>query len=102
MAVLAGVDFFTVEVLTWRGLATYYVLFFVHLESRRVCLTGVTRHPTEAWTEQMARNAIDEGQGILGNTGTSCTIVMPSSAPRSDPYWQSPCKMSGAATAHQI
>ena len=30
MAVLAGVDFFTVEVLTWRGLATYYVLFFLH------------------------------------------------------------------------
>jgi hypothetical protein len=27
MAVLAGVDFFTVEVLTWRGLATYYVCF---------------------------------------------------------------------------
>jgi hypothetical protein len=25
MAVLAGVDFFTVEVLTWRGLVTYYV-----------------------------------------------------------------------------
>jgi hypothetical protein len=25
MAVLAGTDFFTVEVLTWRGLATYYV-----------------------------------------------------------------------------
>jgi hypothetical protein len=31
MAVLAGVDFFTVEVLTWRGLVTYYVLFFIHL-----------------------------------------------------------------------
>src|SRR6059058_5268440 len=28
MAVLAGVDFFTVEVLTGHGLATYYVLFF--------------------------------------------------------------------------
>jgi hypothetical protein len=27
MAVLAGTDFFTVEVLTWRGLLTYYVLF---------------------------------------------------------------------------
>jgi hypothetical protein len=26
LAVLAGTDFFTVEVLTWRGLATYYVL----------------------------------------------------------------------------
>src|SRR5215475_10995413 len=34
MAVLAGTDFFTVEVLTWRGLATYYVLFFILLESR--------------------------------------------------------------------
>jgi hypothetical protein len=27
MAVLTGIDFFTVEVLTWRGLATYSVLF---------------------------------------------------------------------------
>jgi hypothetical protein len=31
LAVLAGIDFFTVEVLTWRGLVTYYVLFFIHL-----------------------------------------------------------------------
>ena len=65
MAVLAGVDFFTVEVLTWRGLATYYVLFFLHLESRRVSLAGITRHPTESWMEQMARNAIDEASGYL-------------------------------------
>jgi hypothetical protein len=50
MAVLAGIDFFTVEVLTWRGLATYYVLFFLHLETRRVTLGGITRHPTETWT----------------------------------------------------
>ena len=34
MAVLAGTDFFTVEVLTWRGLVTYYVLFFLHLGLR--------------------------------------------------------------------
>src|SRR6266576_1823005 len=33
MAVLVGIDFLTVEVLTWRGLVTYYVLFFIHLES---------------------------------------------------------------------
>ena len=45
MAVLTGTDFFTVEVLTWRGLATYYVLFFIHLESRRVSLAGLTKHP---------------------------------------------------------
>ena len=65
MAVLAGVDFFTVEVLTWKGLATYYVLFFIHLESRRVTVAGITRHPTEAWMEQMARNATDESSGYL-------------------------------------
>src|SRR5881227_428472 len=38
IAVMAGIDFFTVEVLTWRGLVTYYVLFFLHLETRRVTL----------------------------------------------------------------
>src|SRR4051812_43796113 len=65
MAVLADIDFFTVEVLTWRGLATYYVLFFLHLETRRVTLGGITRHPTEAWMEQVARNAIDEASGHL-------------------------------------
>src|SRR5688500_4636666 len=65
MAVLAGTDFFTVEVLTWRGLVTYYVLFFLHLETRRVTLAGITRHPTEAWMAQMARNAVDETSGCL-------------------------------------
>jgi putative transposase len=65
MAVLVGTDFFTVEVLTWRGLVTYYVLFFLHLESRCVTLAGFTRHPTEAWITQMARNAVDETTGAL-------------------------------------
>ena len=45
LSVLAGIDFFTVEVLTWRGLVTYYVLFFIHLETRRVSLAGITSHP---------------------------------------------------------
>jgi hypothetical protein len=65
MTVLAGTDFFTVEVLTWRGLVTDYVLFFLHLETRRVTLAGITRHPTEAWITQMARNAVDETCGGL-------------------------------------
>src|SRR4030088_961213 len=42
--VVAGADFFTVEVLTWRGLVTYYVLFFIELESRRVWIGGGTRN----------------------------------------------------------
>ena len=45
MDVPAGADFFSVEVLTWRGLVTYYVLFFIELNSRRVWLGGITRHP---------------------------------------------------------
>jgi putative transposase len=46
LALLAGTDFFTAEVLTLRGLMTYYVLFFIHLESRRVDIAGIT-HPSQ-------------------------------------------------------
>jgi putative transposase len=65
MAVLAGTDFFTVEVLTWRGLVTYYVLFFLHLETRRVTIAGITDQPEQIWMQQMARNATLEGEGWL-------------------------------------
>jgi putative transposase len=44
------------EVLTLRGLVTYYVLFFIHLESRRVDIAGLTVHPNELWMKQIARN----------------------------------------------
>jgi hypothetical protein len=67
MAVLAGIDFFTVEVLTWRGLVTHYVLFFIHLESRRVSVAGITRNPDQPWMQQMARNATGE-TWISGDT----------------------------------
>jgi hypothetical protein len=65
MDVLAGADFFAVEVLTWRGLVTYYVLFFLEIGSRRESLGGVTRHPDSCWLEQVARNATMEGTGNL-------------------------------------
>jgi len=67
MSVLAGTDFFTVEVLTLRGLVTYYVLFFIHLESRRVEVAGITPHPNEAWMMQIARNATMDEWGFLNN-----------------------------------
>jgi len=52
---------------TLRGLVTYYVLFFIHLESRRVDIAGITVHPNEAWMKQMARNAtMDECGALLG------------------------------------
>ena len=63
--VLAGADFFTVELLTWRGLVTYYVLFFIEVTNRRVSLGGITRHPDSCWMEQVARNATMQDTGYL-------------------------------------
>ena len=65
LALLAGTDFFTAEVLTLHGLVIYYVLFFIHLESRQVQIAGITVHPDELWMKQMARNVTMEGYGIL-------------------------------------
>jgi putative transposase len=58
-------DFFTTEVLTLKGLTTYYVLFFIHLETRRVNLAGFTPYPDEEWMEQQARNVTMEEWGCL-------------------------------------
>jgi putative transposase len=67
MSVLAGTDFFSVEVLTLRGLVTYYVLFFIHLESRKVEVSGITPHPNERWMNQIARNVTMDEWGFLNN-----------------------------------
>ncbi len=75
-SVLAGADFFTVEVLKWRGLVTYlvtyYVLFFIHLETRRITIAGITPHPDGEWMEQIARSATQESWGYL----SGCRYVL--------------------------
>ena len=48
--------FFTAEVLTLKGMLTYYVLFFIHLETRQVSLAGFTPYPDQQWMEQPARH----------------------------------------------
>jgi putative transposase len=63
--VLVATDFFTTEVWTLGGLVTYYVLFFIHLGSRKVHIAGVTPHPHEAWMVQVARNVTMEEWGFL-------------------------------------
>jgi len=60
MEVLVGTDLFTVEVLTLNGLVTYYVLFFIQLESRRVSLAGMTLYPGHEWMERKHENATIE------------------------------------------
>ena len=49
-------DFCTEEVWTRTGLITFYVLFFIHLGTRRVHIAGCTPNPDFAWMSQQARN----------------------------------------------
>ena len=65
MDMLVATDFFTAEVWTLGGLVTYYVLFFIHLGSRKVYVAGVTPHPETRWMVQMARNVTMEQWGFL-------------------------------------
>jgi hypothetical protein len=63
--VLAATDFFTVEVATWHGLVTYYVLVVVELATRRVHIAGITPHPTAAFMQQCAWQLTDPFEEFL-------------------------------------
>jgi transposase InsO family protein len=62
---LWATDFFSTEVWTLGGLVTFYVLFFIKLDTREVHIAGITAHPTEQWMMQVARNLTMEEWGIL-------------------------------------
>ena len=68
MDVLAATDFFTTQVWTQGGLVTYYVLFFIHLATRRVHVAGITPHPNEQWMTQVARNVTMADVGFLSSS----------------------------------
>jgi len=63
--VLAATDFFMVEVATWHGFVTYYVLVVIDLATRRVQIAGITPHPTAAFMQQCARQLTDPLEGFL-------------------------------------
>lgn len=63
--VLAAADFFTTEVWTAGGLMTYYVLTFMRVASRKVCIAGLTTCPDSGWMRQMARNITQADTGFL-------------------------------------
>lgn len=65
--VMAATDFFTIEVWTPRGLVTYYVLFVIHLATRKISIAGATPNPNGAFMMQIARNLTDEFDGFLRN-----------------------------------
>jgi putative transposase len=62
---VAGADFFTTEVWTWRGLVTYYTLFVIDLASRRVQILGSTSHPDGLFMRQVSRT-LTATDGLLG------------------------------------
>ena len=53
-------DFFTKEVWTCCGLRTAYVLFVMHLETRRIILAEAPFSPHASWIRQMSRNVLME------------------------------------------
>jgi hypothetical protein len=62
--VITGMDFFTVEILTWLGLVTYCVSFVIQLETRRAVLAS----PTSGFFASAARplaEALHRGRMIL-------------------------------------
>ena len=65
LGAIAAADFFTVEVLTLRGLVRYFVFFVIDIETRRVEIAGITPSPSGAWMMQIARNLTDAEDGFL-------------------------------------
>ena len=66
--VLAAIDFFNVEVLTFAGIIRYHVLFAIRLETREVQIVGISDQPCESWMKQLARNLTDPVDGFLRDT----------------------------------
>jgi putative transposase len=66
--VIAGADFFTTEVWTWRGLITHYTVFVIDLALRRVGILGSTPHPNGVFMRQVVRmaTAADAGPLVAG------------------------------------
>jgi putative transposase len=49
-------DFFSKKVWTASGLVDVFVLFFLHVGTRKIHIAGMTTKPDEAWMVQQARN----------------------------------------------
>jgi transposase InsO family protein len=62
---IAGADFFTTEVWTWRGLVTYYTVFVLDLASRRVQILGSTPFPNDLFMRQLVRTLSPANDGVL-------------------------------------
>ena len=62
---LLATDFLTTEVWTPLGLTTFYILFFIHVGTRKVYLGGITTNPNDGRMRQAVRNVTSAGCSIL-------------------------------------
>ena len=65
LAVTVATDFLTQEVITAKGYVTYYILFFIRLDTRRVHVAGITQRPNQNWMLQVARNLTGVNEEFL-------------------------------------
>ena len=56
-------DFFTKTVWTVFGPKTFHALFFLHVQTRKVHIAGITDRPSQEWTAEQARRAASFFEG---------------------------------------
>jgi putative transposase len=49
-------DFLQVKTMTTKGMVDLFVLYFIHPDSKRAIISGITANPDSAWVTQQARN----------------------------------------------
>jgi hypothetical protein len=65
MQSLAAIDFFSVEIYTFRGLTRYMVLTVIDYATRKVEIAGVIEQANGKWMKQIAKNLTDPIDGFL-------------------------------------
>jgi putative transposase len=87
-ATLYACDFFSKKVVTLRGVVEVFILFFIHVSSRRVHIAGMSTNPTQAWTAEHERRSAS-WPAMPPSTRSCCAIMTPSSRVASMRYSRS-------------
>jgi putative transposase len=88
-------DFFTKTVWTAKGRVEFYVLFVIHVATRRVHIVNVTPNPDGVWMAQQARNMAIE----LFDPDAPVTLICDNDG-KFTPQFKSILKCSGVTVKH--